>query len=172
MAWRPPLHPNDAELMESKPEFRFAPALPSQHEEIDRLMRDAFTPYVKALGREATAGPYPWLEEFIRSGNVYVGLDATEIIGFVSTIRRNDELVIRQIGVAPARQGKGIGSWLLEQIEQTARRQRVKVLSLQTAEMMSGQLRLYARHGFRITRKALPTHGKDEHLRVHMIKRL
>ena len=158
--------------MGSKPEFRFAQALPSQHEEVDRLMRDAFTPYVKSLGREATAGPYPWLEEFIRSGDVYVGLDETEIIGVVSTIRRNDELVIRQIGVAPARQGKGIGSWLLEQIEQTARRQRVKVLSLVTAELMSGLLRLYARHGFWITRKALPEHGEDKHLRVHMIKRL
>ncbi len=158
--------------MKSNSEYRFARASLFQHKAIDRLMLDAFTPYVKALGGGPTAGPYPWLEAAIGCGDVYVGLDETDIVGFVATFRRNDELVIRQLGVAPSRQGEGIGSWLLEQIEETARREQVKVLSLETAEMMSGLLRLYARHGFRETRKALPAHGNDEHLRVHMIKRL
>ena len=57
-------------------------------------------------------------------------------------------------------------------VEQTARGDQVTALSLQTAEMMSDLLRLYRRHGFLLTRKALPTHGRDNHLRVHMLKRL
>jgi hypothetical protein len=48
----------------------------------------------------------------------------------------------------------------------------VKSVSLQTAEMMSDLLRLYSRHGYLETRRALPAHGDDRHLRVHMKKLL
>lgn len=151
---------------------RFAKALPSQHEAIDRLLRDTFTPYVTKLGRGPIAGPFPWLEAAIDRGDIYVGLDETEIIGVVATSRRGDKLVIDQLGVDPQRQGAGIGSWLLEQIEQAARNDQVEAISLQTAEMMSGLLHLYRRHGFLETRRALPAHGGDDYLRVHMTKRL
>ncbi len=152
--------------------LQFTKALRSQHEEIYRLMQDAFTPYVKKLRGGPIAGPYPWLEAAIESGDVYVALDGSHIVGLVTTTRQSDELIIDQLGIDPARQGEGIGSWLLENIEQTARSEQVKVISLQTAEMMTDLLRLYARHGFRENRKALPAHGDDEHLRVHMEKRL
>jgi GNAT superfamily N-acetyltransferase len=152
--------------------LKFAPALPCQHEAINRLMLCAFTPYVQKLDGGRTAGPYPWLEAAISRGDVYVGLDETVIVGIVITSRWGDELVIDQLGVDPARQGAGIGSWLLEQIERTARHDQVKALSLQTAEMMSDLLRLYSQHGFLETRRALPAHGDDKHLRVHMKKLL
>ena len=152
--------------------LRFEKASLSQLEAINRLMRRAFTPYVRKLGREPTAGLYRRLEAAISRGDVYVGLDETGIVGVVATSRRGDEMVIEQLGVDPARQGAGIGGWLLEQIEQTARHDRMKALSLLTAEMMSGLLRLYKRHGFLETRKALPAHGRDEHPRVHMKKLL
>jgi len=150
----------------------FSSASPSQHDAIYQLMLDAFTPYVIKLDGGPTAGPYPWLEAAIGRGDVYVGLDGTEVVGIISTVRREDELVIDQLGVNPSRQGEGIGSWLIEQIEHTARSEQVTVLSLQTAEMMTDLLRLYTRHGFIETHKALPEHGDDEYLRVHMKKRL
>jgi GNAT superfamily N-acetyltransferase len=152
--------------------LRFAMASRSQHEAINRLMLCVFTPYVQKLGRELTAGPYPWLEAAISRGDVYVGLDETEIVGIVTTSRRGDELVIDQLGVDPTRQGAGIGSWLLKQIEQIARHDQMKALTLHTAEMRSDLLRLYNRHGFLETRKALPAHGDDKHLRVYMKKLL
>ena len=99
----------------------FTKASLSQHVAIDRLMRDAFTPYVKKLGRGLIAGPDPWLEAAIGRGDIYVGLDETEIVGVVATSRQGDELVINRLAVDPPRQGAGIGSWLLDQIEQTAR---------------------------------------------------
>ena len=152
--------------------LEFATASLSQHKAIDRLMLCAFAPYVQNLGRGPTAGPYPWLEAAIVRGDVYVGLDEAEIVGIVITSHRDDELVIEQLGVDPRRHRAGIGSWLLKQIEQTARRDHMKALSLQTAEMMSDLVRLYSRHGFLETRKALPEHGGDQHLRVHMKKEL
>ena len=150
----------------------FTKASLSQHVAIERLMRDAFTPHLKKLGRGPIARPRSWLEAAIGHGDIYVGLDETEIVGVVATSRRGDELVINRIAVDPSRQGAGIGSWLLDQIEQTARSDQMKALSLQTPEMMPDLVRLYYRHGFLETRKALPTHGKDNHLRVHMMKHL
>ncbi len=151
-------------------ELVFAQALPSQRGAINRLMLAAFTPYVMKLGRGPESGPYPWLDAAIESGNAHVALHGSEIVGLVTTTRRGDELVIDQLGVAPARQGDGIGGWLLGQIEQTARRDGAKALSLQTAEIMPDLLRLYARHGFEETRRELPDHGDDDYLRVHMTK--
>jgi hypothetical protein len=55
-------------------------------------------------------------------------------------------------------------------VTRTFRRDQMKALSLQTAEMMSDLVRLYNRHGFLETRKALPEHGDDKHLRVQMKK--
>jgi hypothetical protein len=43
-------------------------------------------------------------------------------------------------------------------------------LSLETAEMAEGNIRLYRRHGFEIVGRGLPSHGQDAHMRVHMAK--
>jgi ribosomal protein S18 acetylase RimI-like enzyme len=152
--------------------LRFAKALQSQHKAIDRLMTDAFTPYVIKMGGGPRSGPYPDLAEAIDKGDVYLGLDGEEIVGAVVTIHRSDELNIDQLAVAPGRQKEGIGGWLLEQIEKIARRKQAKTLTLQTAEIMPDLVRLYKKNGFRVVRKAPPEHGDDVHLRVHMAKQL
>lgn len=150
----------------------FARAWQSQNQEIVDLMTDAFTPYVNKLGGGPVSGPYPELVAALDSGSVYVGLDGSEIVGVVVVTRHADQISIDQLGVAPTRQGQGIGSWMLRQIEQMARREQVKSLTLFTAEIMSDVVDLYKRHGFSEVRKALPAHGEDQHLRVHMIKHL
>ncbi len=150
----------------------FSKASIHQHDDIDHLMLDAFTPYVQKLNPQATAGPYPWLAAAIERGDVYVGHEGARIVGVVTTSCRGQEFVIGQLGVDPAKQGKGIGSWLLDQLEQVARHKNLKNISLQTAEIMPDLLRLYDRHGFKQVYKVLPEHGDDEHLRVHMTKLL
>ena len=37
---------------------------------------------------------------------------------------------------------------------------------------MTDLLRLYRRHGFKVVRKSLPKHGRDDHIRVFMHKAL
>lgn len=148
----------------------FAEATISQHAEIDRLMLNAFTPYVQKLDGGPVSGPYPWLEAAIISGVVFVALEQTQVVGVVTTSCRGDEFFIDQLGVDPEYQGRGIGSWLLNQIEQIARQNKMKKLTLQTAEIMLDILRLYDRHGFKKTHKAPPDHGEDNYLRVHMTK--
>jgi ribosomal protein S18 acetylase RimI-like enzyme len=74
--------------------------------------------------------------------------------------------------VSPTRQGTGLGSFLLERVEEIARASGLEELSLETAEMAEGNVRLYRRHGFEIVRRGSPSHGMDAHTRVFMVKPL
>ena len=152
--------------------MEFLPARATHCAPAHDMMQRAFTPYVLLLGGGPTAGPYPWLAGAIERGDVFLGLDGSEIVGIVTTTRHAKVLVIDQLGVDPRRQGEGIGGWLLERIELLAREQQFNSLALQTAEMMTDLLRLYSRHGFVETHRLLPEHGDDDYLRVHMSKQL
>ncbi len=135
----------------------FAKAVPAQHDAIYDLMSRAFMAYVQKIDPAATSGPYPWLADAIADGDVYVALDGDAVAGMITTKRTGaGELMIDQVGVDPERQGQGVGSWLLEQLEQAARDEGVTTLVLQTAQIMDHLLRLYTRHGFVETHWALP----------------
>jgi ribosomal protein S18 acetylase RimI-like enzyme len=148
----------------------FRKAVPSEHDDARRVLWTAFTPYVRNLGREITAHHYAFLAAAIARGDVYLAHDGREIVGVAATERRDSDIYIDRLGVDPARQGSGLGSFLLVRIEEIARSSGLKGLSLETAEMAEGNIRLYRRHGFEIISRGLPSHGKDAHMRVHMAK--
>jgi len=148
----------------------FRKAVPSERDDAERVLRTAFTPYIRDLGREITSRHYAFLAAAIERGDVYLALDGEEIVAVAATERRDDGIYIDRLGVAPARQGTGLGSFLLQRIEEIARSGGLKGLSLETAEMAEGNIRLYRRHGFEIVRRGLPAHGMDAHVRVHMVK--
>ncbi len=155
----------------------FRTAMLSEGEEVGRIIRAAFTPYIRALGREIPAdGSAQLAEELERfvaeleRGDVYVALDGERIVGAVRTKPQEKDLCIYQIAVDPARQGTGVGSWLLQRIDEVARVRGFGGLSLETAEMAVANVRLYQRHGFEIVNRGLPDHGLDLHTRVYMAK--
>jgi ribosomal protein S18 acetylase RimI-like enzyme len=150
----------------------FATATPRQLGEVDRLIRSAFTPYIRALGREIAPDAYGWFAEAIVQGDIYVALDGDEIVGAIATRRGVDSLELALIGVSPVRQKSGIASWMIARVEELARARGVSKLWLMTAEMMKDRVRLYRRHGFRVVRRGPPEHGKDAHIRVYMEKHL
>jgi len=150
----------------------FKPAPPDQLVAVDALMRQAFTPYVRALGREIAPGSYDWYGEAIVKGDIFVARDDGDLVGAIATKRGDKDLSLEQIGVSPARQKQGIASWMIGQIESIARGRGCRTLSLNTAEMMEDRVRLYSRHGFRIVRRGPPDHGRDAHVRVYMMKEL
>ena len=59
----------------------FAVAPPAELAEVDRLIRTAFTPYVRALGREIAPDAYGWFADAIVKGDIYVARDGAEIVG-------------------------------------------------------------------------------------------
>jgi ribosomal protein S18 acetylase RimI-like enzyme len=148
----------------------FRNAMSSERDEVERVLRAAFTPYVHALGRELSAAGYARLPTKLERGDIYVALETDRVVGVVRTERCDDGLFIDQIGVDPMQQGAGVGSWLLGRIEEVARLSGARGMSLYTAEMMDHLVRLYRRHGFEIVRRGPPDHGLDAHTRVHMVK--
>ena len=127
----------------------FRKAMSSERDEVERLLRAAFTPYVRALGRELSAAGYARLPAELERGDIYVALEADRVVGVVRTEPSDD------------------GLW---RIEEVARLSGARGMSLYTAEMMEHLVRLYRRHGFEIVRRGPPDHGLDAHTRVHMVK--
>ena len=148
----------------------FRKAVPSERDDVQHVLWTAFTPYVRDLGREITVHHYTFLAAAIARGDVYLALDGEQMVGVAATERRDGSLYIDRLGVAPARQGTGLGSWLLVRLEEVAQSIGARSLSLETAEMAEGNIRLYRRHGFEIMSRGLPSHGRDAHMRVHMAK--
>lgn len=153
-------------------DFAFRVATTAEQGEVDRLIRAAFTPYIRRLGREIAPEAYGWFGEAILQGDIFVALDGAEIVGAICTKRREGELILELIGVSPTRQKQGIASWMIGRVERIARERGVPLLSLVTAEMMVDRIRLYERHGFAIVRRGPAEHGKDPHPRVYMEKPL
>src|SRR5215475_3573839 len=127
----------------------FRTAMLSEGEEVGRVIRAAFTPYLRALGREFPAdGSAQFAEERERfaaeleRGDVYVALDGEHIVGAVRTKPQEKDFYIHTIAVDPARQGTGVGSWLLQRIDEVARARALGGLSLETAEMAVANIRL------------------------------
>jgi ribosomal protein S18 acetylase RimI-like enzyme len=154
--------------MSAETTLAFAVAAPAQLAPVDALMRLAFTPYVRRLGREITADAYAWFAEAIVKGDIYIALDRGEIVGAIATRPRDADLELALISVSPTRQKSGIASFMVGRVAEIAQSRGLRTLSLTTAEMMEDRIRLYRRHGFEIVRRGLPDHGKDAHMRVHM----
>lgn len=153
-------------------DFTFRPALPAEYLDAERILRAAFTPYMQRLGREIPADHYRGLPASIERGDVFVTDESGRIVGVAATERRGSGLYLDRLAVDPAKQGSGLGGWLLVRLEEVARARGDRTMSLITAEMMDHLLRLYGRHGFEIVRRGPPDHGKDAHIRVHMVKAL
>jgi GNAT superfamily N-acetyltransferase len=154
--------------MSAETPLAFAVAAPVQLAQVDALMRLAFAPYIRRLGREITAEAYGWFAEAIVKGDIYIALDGSGIVGAIATRRRDADMELALISVSPTRQKSGIASFMIARVAEIARSRGLKTLSLTTAEMMEDRIRLYRRHGFEIVRRGLPEHGKDAHMRVHM----
>ena len=153
-------------------DFIFRQALPSEHGDVDRILRLAFTPYIRRLGREIGPDYNSRLAASIDRGDVYVAMDAGQVAGVAVTERQDGGLFLDRLAVDPARQRSGLASFLLVRLEEVARAGGASTMSLYTAEMMEHLVRLYSRHGFEIVHRGPPDHGKDPHMRVRMVKPL
>ena len=153
-------------------ERAFKPIEADEAAQVETLLRAAFAGYLERLGRGPRPGAYDWLAAAVREGCVYGGYRDGLLIGVAATSRDADGWTLERLAVDPSRQAEGLGGWLLKQVEAEARSAGASALFLNTAHMMTDLIRFYERHGFRETRRALPEHGGDTHLRVYMQKRL
>ena len=144
----------------------------SDQDEVLELLRKAFAPYMAKLGRSVEPDSFDWVPQALGEGQVHAAAGNGGIEGVLIEEPLGKTLYVKVVAVRPDRQGKGLGSRMLEEIEAEARDRDFEALTLDTAAVMDDLLRLYRRHGFLEIRRAPPDHGRDEILRVFMRKDL
>ncbi len=81
------------------------------------------------------------------------------LAALIETIDKGDHLVIENVAVAPAFQGRGLGRHLLTHAEQVARDLGYSEVRLYTNKMFEANVRLYLAFGYRIDREETSSLG-------------
>ena len=114
---------------------------------IEAMILDAYGKYVERLGRT----PAPMEADYgqlISEGDVWLLELNSEAAGVMILRSKPDHLLISNVAVATAHQGRRFGSHLLTHAEAEARRRKYKEMRLFTNEMMHENLAIYARLGW------------------------
>jgi ribosomal protein S18 acetylase RimI-like enzyme len=93
----------------------------------------------------------PSLVSEIENQTVLVALEGTDIIGSVRASSAQGVCSIGRLVVEPAHQGRGLGTALLAAIE--AAHPQATRFELFTGSQSASNIRLYERHGYRITHR-------------------
>jgi len=123
-------------------------------EAISGILREAFAEF-KSLytpaGFSATTPSKEQIEARFGEGPIWVAELAGKIIGTVAAVPRGTELYIRSMAVLPTARGQGVGTVLLNATETFAAVHQYRHLVLNTTPFLLEAVRLYERHGFRLT---------------------
>lgn len=134
---------------------------------VQALIEAAYALYIPRIG----ARPGPMLEDYaalIAQGRVEVFEEQGQVLGVLVLIAQADGLLLDNVAVSPATQGRGLGRQLMAHAEARARQLGLEVVRLYTNEAMSENLGLYERLGYRETHRAVQAGFR----RVFMEKRL
>lgn len=116
------------------------------------LTRAAYTKWVPLIGRE----PKPMgadYEAAVRHHRVDLAVIGGELAALIETIPTSDHLLIENVAVAPAWQGRGLGRLLLRHAEDLAVRQGFGEIRLYTNKRFEGNVLLYLGVGYRNDRE-------------------
>ena len=120
--------------------------------EIATVLREAFDEYEALYTAEAFAITTPTvhqIESRWAEGPVWVALQNDTIVGTVSAVPRDGRLYIRSMAIVPCARGSGVGTLLLQHVEQFARSQGFKRMFLSTTPFLTRAIKLYDQCGFR-----------------------
>ncbi|MQT11675.1 GNAT family N-acetyltransferase [Segnochrobactrum spirostomi] len=144
-----------------------------------RPATEADVPAAKALVERAYAvhlgvvdkPPAPLFDDYAAhqaAGHLFVAGSGGTIAGLVVLIDAADHLLLDNVAVDPATQGRGVGRALIAFAEAAARARGHHEVRLYTQEKMAANIALYRRLGFVETHRAV----QDGFPRVFMTKRL
>ena len=126
------------------------PARPENTEAVRQIVQAAYGHYVTRLGKP----PGPMLDDYSRriaDEQAWVLEDDGEPVGVLILEDADGALLLDNLAMAPAVQGRGHGRALIAFAEQEARRRGYAVLRPYTNALMTENLALYGRLGFRET---------------------
>ncbi|SDI99448.1 Ribosomal protein S18 acetylase RimI [Pseudomonas delhiensis] len=143
----------------------FRQATPDDAPAIARLVDEAYSPYIPRIGRK----PAPMLDDYrqvVAEADVFVCARDGEVAGVLVLRLQGPVVLLENIAVAPAFKGRGIGKALLAFCEDYARARRLEAIELYTNQLMTENIALYTKLGYRETHRAT----EDGFARVFMRK--
>ena len=120
---------------------------------VQALVARAYGHYVARIGKP----PGPMLDDYaarIAEGAVSVLEEDGRLVGLLVLLPEADHLLLDNLAVDPAAQGRGHGRRLVAAAEAEARRLGLPELRLYTHELMTENLAMYRRLGFVETHRA------------------
>jgi ribosomal protein S18 acetylase RimI-like enzyme len=140
--------------------------MPADQAGIETLVHSAYTKWVPIIGRK----PLPMRADYaaaLRDHRIDLLVAREMLQGLIETTLELDHLFIVNIAVAPAAQGQGLGTLLLEHAERIAIAAGKSEIRLTTNGLMTENIALYGRRGYRVSREEHPQSGWTV---VHMVK--
>nr|WP_321445396.1 GNAT family N-acetyltransferase [uncultured Cohaesibacter sp.] len=138
------------------------------------LIFSAFSPIAERMNQPIPEDAWSDLGDYAEQRNLYIlkEEDSDTIVGMICFSEGNDHLYVDTLAIHPDHQGRRLGKMLLQDAEMIAESRGHPYLRLHTPEVMEDLLRFYTHLGFRETKRALPSHGRDTILRVHFEKEI
>jgi len=143
------------------------PAAGPDADTVRLITAEAYRHYVPRIGRE----PAPMLTDYagaVRAGQAWVAEDDGQAVGIMVVELRPDHLLVENIAVRPAAQGRGVGRQLLARAEELAVELGHNEVRLYTHETMTENIAYYPRRGYAETHRG----GQDGYRRVFFRKQL
>jgi ribosomal protein S18 acetylase RimI-like enzyme len=125
-------------------------ARPEDAPAIAALVNRAYEKYVARIGQK----PRPMTADYdkvVAKHQMWVAEDDGIIVAALELIPEKNVLLLENVAVDPAHQGKGLGRQLLQFAEDEARRQGYTALRLYTNVTMTENIALYEHYGYRKT---------------------
>ena len=134
---------------------------------IRELTRSAYAKWVPLIGREPTPMTADY-DRAVREHMIDLLFVDAELTALIETVGRADHLLIENVAVSPAFQGRGYGGLLLDHAEHLAACLGLQELRLFTNKQFATNIAIYRRRGYTIDCEE-PFRGG---FIVHMSKRL
>lgn len=144
------------------------PADPGDLDTLDTIFESGFADYARSMG-QSFSGRRVWLAAALSGGSVWWLADRR---GAVVMSRSGTTLTIDSLAFAPAHQRAGLGRRALDAIEAHARHSGATEIALHTAQQFTHLVAFYSKSGYRVVRVGPHPKGRDDRLRVFMMKSL
>jgi len=129
------------------------PAEPEDAATVESIVQAAYNHYVARIGQK----PGPMLDDYpalIAANRVQLLQEGTDTIGVLVLIPEPDAMLLDNVALHPNAQGRGLGRLLVNAAEQAARSAGYTTIRLYTHVMMTENIALYTRLGYRETHRA------------------